>query len=229
MTTNCLRIRTFNETHNAVAFPLGGIGTGNVSLGARGEPRDWEIFNKSNKNNRLPNTFFAIRTQVGANTPEVRVLEGPLQAPHLLSHGYHPSQNAGLPRMAKTHFEGEYPLASIQFEDSKLPVDVKLDAYTPLLPLNPEDSGLPCAILTYTITNRSPSEVHLTVVGSIVNPVGGIQFDQYLNIAANKKRQSVNNARYDEGMRGLLMHTTGIDPNDLDFGSIGLATDHPDV
>src|SRR5450432_106314 len=98
MTTNSSRLRTFNETHSAVAFPLGGIGTGNVSLGARGDLRDWEIFNKSHKNNRLPNTFFAIRTQIGGNAPEIRVLEGPLQAPHLLSHGYHPSQNSGLPR-----------------------------------------------------------------------------------------------------------------------------------
>src|SRR6266581_66315 len=32
-----------------VAFPLGGIGTGTVSLGARGELRDWEIFNRPAK------------------------------------------------------------------------------------------------------------------------------------------------------------------------------------
>src|SRR3954466_4485959 len=29
-----------------VAFPLGGIGTGTVSIGGRGELRDWEIFNR---------------------------------------------------------------------------------------------------------------------------------------------------------------------------------------
>ncbi|MFC0182692.1 GH116 family glycosyl-hydrolase [Pseudarcicella hirudinis] len=29
-----------------VALPLGGIGTGTVSLGGRGELRDWEIMNK---------------------------------------------------------------------------------------------------------------------------------------------------------------------------------------
>ena len=29
-----------------IALPLGGIGTGTVSLGGRGELRDWEIMNK---------------------------------------------------------------------------------------------------------------------------------------------------------------------------------------
>jgi non-lysosomal glucosylceramidase len=46
------RVRTFDQTASAVAFPLGGIGTGNVSLGARGDLRDWEIFNHPDKGNR---------------------------------------------------------------------------------------------------------------------------------------------------------------------------------
>ena len=36
------------------AFPLGGIGTGNVSIGARGELRDWEIANHPDKGTWLP-------------------------------------------------------------------------------------------------------------------------------------------------------------------------------
>src|SRR5512145_3517748 len=94
--------RAFPSGAGAVAFPLGGIGTGNVSLGARGALRDWEIFNQPNKGYSLPNTFFAIRTQIGGHEPVARVLEGPLQPPHTQSHGYHPITNAGLPRCART-------------------------------------------------------------------------------------------------------------------------------
>src|SRR5205085_10887096 len=43
-----------------IAFPLGGIGTGTVSLGGRGELRDWEIFNRPNKGRSLPFTFVAL-------------------------------------------------------------------------------------------------------------------------------------------------------------------------
>ena len=34
-----------------IAFPLGGIGTGTISLGGRGNLRDWEIFNRPDKGN----------------------------------------------------------------------------------------------------------------------------------------------------------------------------------
>src|SRR5262249_55547999 len=32
-----------------IAFPLGGVGAGAIALGGRGQLRDWEIFNKSEK------------------------------------------------------------------------------------------------------------------------------------------------------------------------------------
>ncbi|MHB8629603.1 MAG: GH116 family glycosyl-hydrolase [Aggregatilineales bacterium] len=229
ITPNASHTRVFDASHSAAAFPLGGIGTGNVSLGARGELRDWEIFNKPAKNNDLPNTFFALRTQIADRPPEIRVLEGPIQAPYTASHGYHPSQNAGLPRMVGATLRGEYPIAEIEFEEPDLPVGVKLEAYTPLIPLNPDESGIPCAILNYTITNRSRTPVDLTLVGSLVNPVGGIQFDQYRNINPSKQGQTVNGIRDEEKLRGLFMYSVGIDGGDLDFGSVGLATDHAKV
>jgi len=41
--------RTYSNDAREAAFLLGGIGTGNISLGARGELRDWEIFNRPGK------------------------------------------------------------------------------------------------------------------------------------------------------------------------------------
>ncbi len=222
-------IRTFDASHAAVAFPLGGIGTGNVSLGARGDLRDWEFFNRPAKGNMLPNTFFAIRTQQNGNTPDTRVLEGPIPPPHNLSHGYHPAFHAGLPRIAGTTFRGEYPLATIDFEDPDLPVSVQLEAYTPLIPLNPEDSGIPCAIFTFSISNRTAEPVALTLVGSLANPVGGIQYDSFGNIAANREGASVNIYRNEPELRGLFMSAVGIEAGDLDYGTVSLTTDHPDI
>ena len=48
-----------------IAFPLGGIGTGTVSLGGRGQLRDWEIFNRPDKGNELSYAFPAIWAKVG--------------------------------------------------------------------------------------------------------------------------------------------------------------------
>ena len=70
--------RLFDASATSVAFPLGGIGTGNVSLGARGDLRDWEIFNTPAKGNLLPNTFFALYVKPeGEPEGMCRVLEGP--------------------------------------------------------------------------------------------------------------------------------------------------------
>ncbi|KXK52200.1 MAG: hypothetical protein UZ13_01452 [Chloroflexi bacterium OLB13] len=129
---------SFDAAATALAFPLGGIGTGNVSLGARGELRDWEIFNSPAKGSILPNTFFALRVQSPGQPPVARVLEGALQPPFNLSHGYHPSQNGGLPRFASSTFRGQYPFAHVDLDDPSVPVHVSLEAFTPLIPLNPE-------------------------------------------------------------------------------------------
>ncbi len=221
-------IRTFSSAASAIAFPLGGIGTGNVSLGARGDLRDWEIFNHPGKGTLLPNTFFAIRTQTRNQDPVTKVLEAPLQPPHTLSHGYHPSTAAGLPRLGGAVFRGEYPFAIIEFKDDDLPVKVQLEAFTPLIPLNPDDSGLPCAILNYNITNTSTEPVEFTIVGSLTNPVGGVSHNPFGHIES-KTGQNVNEYRDEVKMRGLFLHSAQAVPEDLYYGNVSLTTTHPRV
>src|SRR5690349_1738080 len=113
---------TFDATYTVTAFPLGGIGTGNVSLGVRGELRDWEIFNQPAKGKVLPLSFFTIRAKTAGHEPVMRVLEGSIPPPYGLSHGYNPMTAAGLPRFDASRFRGEYPFATVAFEDSELPV-----------------------------------------------------------------------------------------------------------
>ncbi len=222
-------IRDYDATASALAFPLGGIGTGNVSLGARGELRDWEIFNLPAKGSALPLTFFALRCRQDGQEPSIRVLEGPLQPPFTLSHGHHPMSAAGLPRFKSTTFRGQYPFAAIEFEDESLPVEAQLEAYTPLLPLNPEDSGIPCAILTYTLTNRSDDVVDVTLVGSLTNPVGNNGYDSFGNWVRTDLGRSVNSFRDEEGSRGLYLTDGQIEASDHRFGSVSLVTDHENV
>jgi uncharacterized protein (DUF608 family) len=217
---------TYPHTASAAAFPLGGIGTGNISLGARGELRDWEIFNKPAKGKRLPNTFFAIRIQERDSLAILRVLEAPLQPPFPESHGFHPVSSAGLPRFTGSSMQGEYPLVKIAFMDERLPVQVTLDAFTPLLPLNPEDSGIPCAVLTYTVSNRSEKDLNLTIAGSLTNPVGGINYDAFGNLTPIKSDLAVqtrNEYREENGMKGLFFHNPQTAIDELNAGDLSLA------
>jgi non-lysosomal glucosylceramidase len=222
-------MRIFDSRAVSLAFPLGGIGAGNVSLGARGELRDWEIFNHAGKGVCLPNTFFAVWARAQGQPAIARVLEGPLQPPHNLSHGYHPNTAAGLPRCAGTRFRGEYPFANVEWIELELPVRVALEAYTPLIPLNPEDSGLPCAVLSFTLTNTAVAPVELTLVGSLCNPIGGVAFDDFGNVAHGGVGQNVNIVRTEANLQGVYFSSEQFAPADLRAGSLALVTTHPRV
>jgi non-lysosomal glucosylceramidase len=223
--------RSFTGEAKEAAFLLGGIGAGNVSLGSRGELRDWEIFNRPGKGVSLPNTFFAIWTKQEGKDPVAKVLESKLHPPHSLSHGYHPNTGAGLPRMTKSTLHGEYPIAKIEFEDNDLPVQVSLEAYTPLIPLNAEDSGIPGAVLTYRVKNISKNSVDVTLVGSMINPVGGLEYDQFGNLALSDVGQNVNEFRKDtiHGTSGLFLHTQKYSLSDQKYGDLSLVTTNEQV
>ena len=84
-----------------IAFPLGGIGTGTISIGGRGNLRDWEIFNRPGKGVNLPFSFFAIHFKQEGKSPVVRVLEGPLSPPFRenFGHGARREFVPGLPQL----------------------------------------------------------------------------------------------------------------------------------
>jgi non-lysosomal glucosylceramidase len=223
------RLRTYTGEAAEAAFLLGGIGTGNLSLGSRGELRDWEIFNHPGKGFALPNSYFAIWAREEGEDPVAKVLESKLNPPHALSHGYHPNTGAGLPRLEASTLRGEYPVARIDFTDSMLPVDVSLEAYTPLIPLNPDDSGIPCTVLAYQVTNRTNKPVDVTIVGSLINPVGGIQYDKFSNLDASKTGGNFNEFKEDDELCGLYMHSNKYGADELPFGSMALVTTSSNV
>ena len=166
--------RTFTGRNlKMIAFPLGGIGTGTVSLGGRGQLRDWELFNRPDQGNELSYAFPAIWAKVGDGKPVARVLESRLQPPYEMNSSGLGSNNApGLPRLAEATFTGAYPFARIAFADPQLPVQVRLEAFNPLVPLDVDASGWPLAVLRYTIRNGNNAPAKVGIAWSIENRVG---------------------------------------------------------
>src|SRR5437870_2811426 len=60
-----------------IAFLLGGIGTGCVSLDGRGGLRDWEIYGKPNKGSELEYTFPALWLREQGSDPRCLNVQGP--------------------------------------------------------------------------------------------------------------------------------------------------------
>jgi uncharacterized protein (DUF608 family) len=212
-----------------IAFPIGGIGTGTVSLGGRGQLRDWEIFNRPGKGRYLPYTFFSLWAQQEDGQPIARLLEARFQPPYSGAFGVPAYLAAGLPRLASARFTGSYPFAHIEFDDEALPLRVGLEAFNPFIPGDPEDSGIPVAIFLWTLTNGQRRPVQATVALSLMNAVG---YDGVAPLHARRSHlygQNLNQVVTDGSLRGLRMSTAKYEPNDARFGTMALLTTWPDI
>ncbi len=102
--------RVYQRDASQVRFLLGGIGTGNFSVDARGKFLDWEIFNWPAKNTKFPLSFFAIRVEnEEMERPMSKILESRLTPPFTSSHGYLQAELVNLPRMEDSELVCEYP------------------------------------------------------------------------------------------------------------------------
>ena len=216
--------RVLDARATVAAFPLGGIGTGNVSIGARGEFRDWEISNHADKGTWLPFTFFAIRACPQDGESVSRVLEARIGRPHEGDSGHHIGKVAGLPRLDASRMSGEYPLLTIEFTDRQLPVEVRLQAFTPLVPLDVGASGIPGAVLRYTVRNPLDRPVDVTVAGSMSSPVGIVDHNMFqMPVFEGRPRVA---ERRSEQLHGLEFGTD-LPGDHVHFGSAALTTEDP--
>ena len=214
--------RVYPADAKEAAFLLGGIGTGNVSIGSRGELRDWEIWNWPGKKQFLPFSFFAIWAKSAHDNPVAKILEAKIPLPYSKSHGFLNGELAGLPRLASSRMRGEYPFVWVDFDDDDLPVSVQLEAFTPLLPLNADDSGIPCAVIRYRVKNPTSEPVDVSVVGTLANAVGFDGYDVFNNL---KLAGEVHNEfREEDTHRGLYYTSANLPPGHFKYGSMALLT-----
>ena len=205
-----------------ISFPLGGVAAGSIGLGGRGQLVNWEIFNKPNKGFRPSYAFPAIWAQAGSGEPVARVLESRILPPYEGWEGLGASNAPGLSRLEAAAFTGEYPLAHIDFEDRSLPVQVELDAFSPFIPHEPDDSGLPVAILRYRVSNPGHAAASVSIAFSIDNPIV-TQADD--GGAAEQKSEAGRRNQYRGGERvaGLTMSNPALAPDDPMCGELVLA------
>jgi len=205
-----------------IAFPLGGVTAGAISLGGRGQLRDWEIFNRSEKGKSPQYAFPAIWAQAGDAPPVARVLEARILPPFEGHDGLGAQNAPGLARLAGATFTGEFPLARIDFRDSKLPVTVRLEAFSPFVPLEPDDSGLPVAVLRYRVRNPGKKSAKVSIAFAIDNPVN---FEAPASNAPAAAR--VNEFKESEGLAGLYMHNPGLEATAPRAGSFAVCVLNP--
>ena len=223
------------EHVSKVALPVGGIGTGTVSISGRGNLVDWEIMNRPGKGfstvtpgNDAP--FFAIHIEAGEKS-YTKGLMGPILDYEYEHMEGRPVDHHGIPRFEKTTFDAAYPFGIVNFSDSRLPVNVKLKTFNPLIAGDADASGIPIAILRYEVTNKSDNPISVSVCGSIRNFIGkdGSKFhydwkgDKIYEGAVNNR-----NEYFEEGvLKGINFLPGEVPDDDPAWGNMALTTDAP--
>ena len=215
-------LKSYDQDHiQRVAMPIGGIGTGTVSLNGIGGLQDWEImnrpakgFNPSIERQRAP--FFAINIQTNEGS-FTRLAEGPIDEQYFEGSSGSSKANHGLPRFANATFDAAYPFGQAHLSDEGMPVDVSVKAFNPLIPGNVSESSIPMAVLTYTVTNKTSQPVTVSMCGSMQNFIG---YDGRKGKAIDNK----NTYREDGDLKGIYFTSDGVDNQSEQWGTMALAS-----
>ena len=151
-----------------VGMPVAGIACGQLYLGGDGRLWYWDIFKSATSTD-------------GKN----RIWEGhkykdPVRPDSAVEHGFAMRIVAGGATSIRTldrrgfsdvSFRGEYPIGRVNYRDDAVPVQVALEAFSPLIPLNIEDSSIPATILEFTLHNSGTQPVEIALAGWLENAV----------------------------------------------------------
>lgn len=207
------------EYTREISFPLGGIGTGCVGLAGNGSLIDFEIFNRPNKGSINSYTHFAIKA-VKDGKPTTYILNGDIQkefmgqyfkTAYFKGYGYGPlsQKMVGFPHFRNTVFDGEFPIAAVDFSDEKFPGSVRMTAFNPFIPGDAKNSSIPAAFFEFEVANTEDCEMKYQIAFSFGNPY----------------KVSRNSAKRENGVSTLTFTNAEVDKNCLEYGDITIATD----
>ena len=151
------------EYLNRVAFPIGGMGAGMFCIEGSGAISHMSVRNRPQVFNE-PCMFAAIHINGVDNG--TKVLEG--QSPEWKRFGLPEAGNGlgsttwGLPRFKENTFLARFPFATIELKDKELPVSVQLKAWSPFIPTDADNSGMPVGAIEYTFLNTGKAPIEAT-------------------------------------------------------------------
>ncbi|MDD4870975.1 MAG: GH116 family glycosyl hydrolase [Kiritimatiellae bacterium] len=140
-----------------IGMPIGGICTGQVYFGGDGRLWHWDIFNKH------------VGTGAGhyANPPAP---DFPFEQGFAIRVGDE-VRSLDCRGFSDISFRGEYPIGLVNYRDGKLPVDVSLEAFSPYVPLNTDDSSLPATVMNFIVKNTGNAAVDVEIGGWLENAI----------------------------------------------------------
>lgn len=178
-------VTTYLKSKNELKYigmPVGGINCGTVYLGGDGRLWLWDIFNKNQEGiepklvewNKGNGEQIKLRPRDGAAyvfpATEIHPLEQGF-AIKLTYKGNTITKRFHQEDWAEIKFEATYPLAVIHYIDSDFPLEIKLTAFSPFIPLDEDNSNIPVTIQSFEIKNTGKEVVEFEIMGWLENAV----------------------------------------------------------
>jgi uncharacterized protein (DUF608 family) len=150
-----------------IGMPVGGLCAGQLYLGGDGKLWHWDIFNK-----------VIFTGYDAAHYPKPMVQESPLEQKFELTIA---GKTRALDKtgFSNIRFRGEYPIGSVAYRAADVAVD--LEAFSPFIPLQTDDSSLPATVMHFTLTNTSDKPIDATLTGSLENVIARSAICQRIN------------------------------------------------
>jgi len=175
-----------NQELRFIGMPVGGIACGTLYLGGDGRLWNWDIFNQSIEGvlpvsvpwSEAGGPYLDKPGDIISRNGMRYVRPATIKDSEKIEQGFalnisqngktevRPLDSSG---WADVNFLGEYPIGTVEYSDATSPVQVKLEAYSPFIPLNTDDSSLPATVFHFTVTNCSTETATVNLGGWLKN------------------------------------------------------------
>eukprot|EP00656_Telonema_subtile_P006667 TRINITY_DN13095_c0_g1_i1.p1 TRINITY_DN13095_c0_g1~~TRINITY_DN13095_c0_g1_i1.p1 ORF type:complete len:787 (+),score=161.65 TRINITY_DN13095_c0_g1_i1:3-2363(+) len=181
----------------------------------------------------MPNNFFGVKA-----TPQ----GGASQEFALVSPQTYTSANVALPADREAHVSahavrrmqtlpgikgltvvGKYPIAEVSYDISGFPIELTLEATSPLIPNDAKNSSLPCAVFTFSAHNPGTFPVQLELFEAQMNFVGWDGQTDCTSAPTPFFGGNVNTAFDTAGIAGMSLSNPSIATAAESFGTIAVS------
>eukprot|EP00118_Oscarella_pearsei_P025243 m.307818 g.307818 ORF g.307818 m.307818 type:complete len:1014 (+) comp42860_c0_seq1:626-3667(+) len=166
----------------AVTLPLGALGGGCIAIAGDGGLRQWQVCNRVCHNAHVPDSFFGIRVASGSTVSSAVLMSPALYSrtdfkpANIVTDHVIPQASkdllAMLPGIQTIEITARFPTVEIDYTSPNVPVQIHAEAFSPCIPLDSKNSGLPIIVFNYTVTNPTASNVEVSLLGSLQNIAG---------------------------------------------------------